>query len=435
MTRAVRRAPSTVEPLKSEGRPFTKASLERGLSVPRTVRDDFPILEQEVHGKPLVFLDSAASAQKPRCVIDALREYYENDHANVHRGVHTLSQRATFAYERARGKVKLFLNARDTREIVFVRGTTEAINLVAQSYGRTNVGPGDEILITEMEHHSNIVPWQILCQQTGARLVPSPINDNGELLLDEFEKRLNERTKIVSVVHVSNALGTINPVEEIVEMAHARGVPVLVDGAQAAPHMPVDVQAIGCDFYAFSGHKAYGPTGIGILYGRAELLENMPPYQGGGEMILSVTFESSTYNELPYKFEAGTPSIADAIGLGAALDYLGALDRHAVAEYEHDLLEYAEKALLGIPGLRIIGNARCKAGLHSFTMDGAHPHDIGTILDHEGIAIRTGHHCAQPVMHRFGVAATARASFGIYNVRADIDRLVEALRHVRRVLG
>jgi len=331
--------------------------------------------------------------------------------------------------------VKLFLNAHDTREIIFTRGTTEAINLVAQSYGRENIGRGDEILITEMEHHSNIVPWQILCEQTGAKLVPSPINDRGELLLDDFKKRLSERTKFVSVVHISNALGTINPVEDIVDLAHARGVPVLLDGAQAAPHMPVDVQAIGCDFYAFSGHKAYGPTGIGVLYGRAELLEKMPPYQGGGEMILSVSFEKSTYNELPYKFEAGTPSIADAIGLGAALDYLISLDRQAVADYEHDLLEYAEQALLGVAGLRIVGTARRKAGLHSFTMEGAHPHDIGTILDHEGIAIRTGHHCAQPVMHRFGVAATARASFGIYNVREDIDRLIEALQHVRRVLG
>jgi len=435
MTRAVRRKSMTAEAEATEGRPFSTASLDRGLRVSHTVRDDFPILDQEVHGKPLVYLDSAASAQKPRCVIEALREYYENDHANVHRGVHSLSQRATFAYERARGKVKMFLNARDTREIVFVRGTTEAINLVAQSYGRKNIGEGDEILITEMEHHSNIVPWQILCQQTGARLVPSPIDDRGELVMSEFEKRLGARTKLVSVVHISNALGTVNPVEEIVALAHARGVPVLLDGAQAAPHMPVDVQALGCDFYAFSGHKTYGPTGIGALYGRAELLEQMPPYQGGGEMILSVTFETSTYNELPYKFEAGTPNIADAIGLGAALDYLAALDRGAVADYEHNLLEYAEHALREVPGLRIIGTARRKAGLHSFTMEGAHPHDIGTILDHEGIAIRTGHHCAQPVMTRFGVAATARASFGIYNVREDVDRLVAALHHVRRVLG
>ena len=411
------------------------ATPERGLAVARTVRDDFPIFDQEVHGKPLVYLDSAASAQKPRQVIDAVREYYEHDHANVHRGVHTLSQRATFAYERARGKVKVFLNARDTREIIFVRGTTEAINLVASTYGRANLGEGDEVLITTMEHHSNIVPWQLLCEQTGAKLRVAPINDRGELLLDEFEKLVGARTKLVSVVHVSNALGTINPIKEIVSMAHASGTPVLVDGAQAAPHMPVDVQDLDCDFYAFSGHKVYGPTGIGVLYGKAELLEAMPPYQGGGEMILSVTFEKTVYNELPYKFEAGTPNIAGTIGLGAACDYLGALDRAAVARFEHDLLAYAEESLLAIEGLRIVGTAENKAGVHSFTIEGIHPHDIGTILDHEGVAIRTGHHCAQPVMQRFGLAATARASLGIYNTREDIDRLVAGLHHVRRVLG
>jgi cysteine desulfurase/selenocysteine lyase len=405
------------------------------LAVARTVRDDFPILDQEVHGKPLVYLDSAASAQKPRQVIDAISEYYENDHANVHRGVHTLSQRATFAYERARGKVKLFLNARDTREIVFVRGTTEAINLVAESYVRANAKPGDEILITEMEHHSNIVPWQLLRESRGIKLVVAPVNDRGELIMEEFEKRLSERTKLVSVVHISNALGTINPVKKITELAHARGARVLLDGAQAVPHLPVDVQDLDCDFYALSGHKVYGPTGIGILNGKAEVLEKMRPYQGGGEMILSVTFEKTTYNELPYKFEAGTPDIAGAIGLGAAVDYLTALDRSAVARYEHELLEYAEGALLSIPGLKIVGTAREKAGVHSFTMEGIHPHDIGTILDHEGIAVRTGHHCAQPVMDKLASGATARASLGIYNTREDIDRLVEGLHRVRSVLG
>jgi cysteine desulfurase/selenocysteine lyase len=429
MTQAVRERNRPAEP-----KPFAASVLDRGLAVPRVVRDDFPILDQEVHGKPLVYLDSAASAQKPRQVIDAISEYYENDHANVHRGVHTLSQRATFAYERARGKVKLFLNARDTREIVFVRGTTEAINLVAETFGRT-ARPGDEILISEMEHHSNIVPWQLLCERTGAKLVIAPVNERGELVMEELEKRLSKRTKLVSIAHISNALGTINPVREIIRLAHDRGARVLVDGAQAAPHVPVDVQDLDCDFYAFSGHKTYGPTGIGVLYGKADVLEAMPPYHGGGEMILSVTFEKTIYNELPYKFEAGTPDIAGAIGLGAAVDYLSALDRSAVARYEHELLEYAEDALLAVAGLRIVGTAREKAGLHSFTMEGVHPHDIGTILDHEGVAIRTGHHCAQPVMDKLAGGATARASFGIYNTRDDIDRLIEGLHHVRRVLG
>ena len=399
------------------------------------VRRDFPILHQTINGKPLVYLDNAASSQRPRAVIDAISEYYEHDHANVHRGVHTLSQRATDAYEGAREDVRRFINARETAEIVFVRGTTEAINLVAESYVRANARAGDEILITEMEHHSNIVPWQLLRESTGVNLVVAPVNDRGELIMEEFEKRLSDRTKLVSVVHVSNALGTINPVKEIVDLAHARGARVLLDGAQAVPHIPVDVQDLDCDFYALSGHKVYGPTGIGILYGKADVLEEMRPYQGGGEMILSVTFEKTTYNELPYKFEAGTPDIAGAIGLGAAVDYLTALDRSAVARYEHELLEYAEGALLSIPGLEIVGTAREKAGLHSFTMEGIHPHDIGTILDHEGIAVRTGHHCAQPVMDKLADGATARASLGIYNTREDIDRLIEGLHRVRSVLG
>jgi len=405
-----------------------------GFGVARNVRDDFPVLHQEVHGHPLVYLDNAASSQKPRQVIETVSRYYEEDHSNVHRGVHTLSERATFAYERARGKVKMYLNAADMREIVYVRGTTEAINLVAQSYGRANVGKGDEVLITHMEHHSNIVPWQLLCAQVGAKLKVAPINDRGELVLDELEKLITAKTKILSVVHVSNALGTVNPVKDIVRMAHDRGVPVLVDGAQAAGHMRVDVQGLDCDFYAFSAHKAYGPTGIGALYAKAEHLEAMPPWQGGGEMIVSVTFDQTTYNEIPYKFEAGTPNIAGAIGMGAGIDYMLGLDMDAVAAYEHELLEYAEGALLSVPGLKIIGTAADKAGAHSFTVDGCHPHDIGTILDHEGVAIRTGHHCAQPVMQRFSIPATARASFAIYNTREDIDRLVEGLHQVRTVL-
>jgi cysteine desulfurase/selenocysteine lyase len=399
------------------------------------VRMDFPILDQEVHGKPLVYLDSAASAHKPLHVINAISRYYEHDHSNVHRGVHSLSARATFAYERARGKVHVFLNARSIREIIFVRGTTEAINLVAQSYGRANVGAGDEILISEMEHHSNIVPWQILCQQTGAKLVVAPIDDRGALDLDQFEQRLSERTKIVAVAHVSNALGTVNPVCEITQMAHDAGAVVLLDGAQAAPHLRIDVQEIGCDFYAFSGHKVYGPTGIGALYGREELLEAMPPWQGGGEMILSVAFEKTVYNELPYKFEAGTPHIAGVIGLGEAMDYLGRFNRDALERHESDLVDYGYEALATVEGLKIIGTAEGKAGVHSFVIDGLHAHDIGTILDHEGVAVRTGHHCAQPVMTHFCVPATARASFGIYNSRADIDRLVAGLEQVRKVMG
>lgn len=399
------------------------------------VRADFPILNQEVHDKPLVYLDSAASSQKPRRVIACLSRYYEMDHSNVHRGVHSLSARATFAYERARGKVHKFINAPEMRQVIFTRGTTEAVNLVAGSWGLENIGSGDEILVSEMEHHSNIVPWQLLAGRTGAKIVVAPIDDRGQLQMDEFEKRIGERTKLVAITHVSNALGTINPVKEICRIARAHGAVTMVDGAQAAPHVKVDVQDMDCDFYAFSGHKVYAPTGIGALYGKAELLESMPPWQGGGEMILSVTFEKSTYNELPYKFEAGTPHIAGAIGLGEAIDYLGGFPFDALAEHEHDLLTYSEAALSTVPGLRIIGTADQKTGVHSFVIEGVHPHDIGTILDNEGIAIRTGHHCAQPVMKRFGVPATARASFGIYNTREDIDRLVEGLLVVRKMMG
>ncbi len=398
------------------------------------VRADFPVLSQEVHGRPLVYLDNAATAHKPIAVIEAVAEYYRRDNANVHRGVHTLSERATFGYERARGKVHKFIGAAETREIVFVRGTTEAINLVAQSYGRLCLQPGDEVLVSEMEHHSNIVPWQIVCEQTGARLVVAPIDDRGELVMDELLARLNSRTKIVAVTHVSNALGTVNPVADICEAAHRYGAVVVVDGAQSVPHLRVDVQALGCDFYAFSGHKVYAPTGVGVLYGRAELLDRMPPWQGGGEMIRHVTFERTTYNDLPYKFEAGTPNIAGAIGLGAAIDYLGRLRLDAVARHERELLAYAQERLQSVPGLRMIGEAREKVGVHSFVLDRIHPHDIGTILDHEGIAVRTGHHCAQPVMQHFGVAATARASFALYNTTEDVDRLVDGLGRVRKVM-
>jgi cysteine desulfurase / selenocysteine lyase len=391
------------------------------------VRRDFPILDQQVHGKPLVYLDSANTSQKPRVVIEAERALYEGFYANVHRGVYQLSARAEEAFEGARQKARRFLNAREAREIVFVRGTTEAINLVAQTFGRQNVGPGDEVLISAMEHHSNIVPWQILVEEKGARLVVAPINDAGEIVLPEMERLLSPRTRLVAVGHVSNALGTVNPVRRIVEMAHAREVPVLVDGAQAAPHLPIDVQALDCDFYAFSGHKAYGPSGIGVLYGKAARLEAMPPWQGGGDMILSVTFAKTTYNQIPYKFEAGTPNIAGTIVLGAALDYLEGLGRERVAAYEHELLAYGTERLLAVPGLRLIGTAREKAGVLSFVVDGVHPHDLGTILDHEGIAIRTGHHCAQPVMERFGVPATARASLAVYNRKSDLDALAEGL--------
>jgi cysteine desulfurase/selenocysteine lyase len=399
------------------------------------VRRDFPVLHQKVNGKPLVYLDNAATTQKPLAVIEAIDHYYRHDNSNIHRGVHTLSERATAHYEKTRTAAQRFLNAADSKEIIFVRGTTEAINLVAQTYGRKHVGSGDEVLITGMEHHSNIVPWQMLCEEKGARLRVAPINDQGELRLDEFEKLLGSRTRIVAVAHLSNALGTINPVRQIVEMAHARNIPVLVDGAQAAARLPVDVQALGCDFYAISGHKLYAPTGIGVLYGKAELLEAMPPYQGGGDMIASVTFDKTIYNRLPYKFEAGTPNIADTIGLGAAIEYLERLGLDQVEQHEHELLAYATRQVAAIPGVRIVGTAKEKAGVLSFTMEGIHPHDIGTILDSEGIAVRTGHHCAQPVMQRFEIPATARASFGLYNTIAEVDALVAGLHKVVEVMG
>ncbi len=397
------------------------------------IRQDFPILAQKPHGRPLVYLDNAATAQKPRAVIDALSRYYESNNANVHRGVHLLSERATADYEGARAKVAQFLGAADSREIVFVRGATEAINLVAQSYGRRNVGPGDEVLITAMEHHSNIVPWQMLCEEKGARLVVAPVDDAGELVLPELERLIGPRTRIVSVTHVSNVLGTVNPVKRIAEMAHARGAAVLVDGAQGAPHVPVDVQDLGCDFYALSGHKLFGPTGIGILYGRLDRLEAMPPWQGGGDMILSVTFEKTIYNRPPYKFEAGTPDIAGAIGLGAAIDYLRGIDLESAFAHEHQLLEYGTRSLAQVPGLRLLGTARERAGALSFVLGEVHPHDIGTILDREGIAIRAGHHCAQPLMKRYGLAATARASLAFYNTREEIDALVNGLKKVREM--
>lgn len=399
------------------------------------VRADFPVLRSKVHGKPLVYLDSANTSQKPTAVIETEREVYEQYYANVHRGVYQLSARAEEAFEGARAKVQRFLNAPEKREIVFVRGTTEAINLVAQTFGRTHVKAGDEVLITEMEHHSNIVPWQLLCEQTGGRLRVAPIDDRGEVILDELERLLGPRTKLVSIGHVSNALGTVNPVKRVVEMAHAQGTPVLVDGAQGAPHLPIDVQELGCDFYAFSGHKAFGPSGIGALYGRAALLEALPPWHGGGDMILSVTFEKTTYNVIPYKFEAGTPHIAGAIGLGAAIDYLTGIGMERIAAYEDDLLRYGTEALLSVPGLRMIGTARHKAGVLGFVLDGVHPHDVGTVLDYEGIAIRTGHHCAQPVMQHFGVPATSRASLALYNTRADLDALVRGLHKVREMFA
>jgi len=399
------------------------------------VREDFPILQQRVHGKPLVYLDNAATSQKPRAVIDAISRYYEGTNANIHRAVHHLSEQATEEYEAARVTAQNFINAASPTEIIFVRGTTEGINLVAQTFGRANIHAGDEIVVTDMEHHSDIVPWQLLAADRGAHLRVIPINDRGELILDEFTKLLGPKTKLVCVTHVSNALGTINPVRRIVEMAHARGVPVLVDGAQAVPHVKVDVQALDCDFYSFSGHKIYGPTGIGVLYGKKALLEAMPPYQGGGDMILSVTFEKTTYNRLPYKFEAGTPDIAGVIGLGAALEYVSEIGIDKIGAHEHELLDYATAAVSSIPGLKIIGTAKEKAGVLSFTLENIHPHDIGTILDQEGIAIRTGHHCSQPVMRRFGVDSTARASFAMYNTKQEVDALVRGIGKVREVFA
>jgi len=399
------------------------------------VRADFPILQTKAHGHDLVYLDNAATSQKPKVVIDAITNYYKHENANIHRGVHYLSELATAEFESARKRVQAFLRAQLPSEIVFVRGATEAINLVAQTYGRANVGAGDEVLITAMEHHSNIVPWQLLCEEKGAKLRVAPINQRGEIILEEFERLLGPRTKVVAVAHVSNALGTVNPVATITKMAHARNIPVLVDGAQAVPRIPVNVQELDCDFYAFSGHKVYGPTGIGILYGKSALLEAMPPYQGGGDMISSVTFEKTLYNRVPYKFEAGTPDMAGAVGLRAALEYLEGLGIENVAAHEHELLEYATEKISALSGIRLIGTAREKTGVLSFVMEGVHPHDIGTILDQEGIAIRTGHHCAQPVMEWFGVEGTARASFGLYNTKEEIAALVHGIQKVREVFG
>jgi len=399
------------------------------------IRAEFPVLRQTIHGKPLVYLDSAATAQKPMAVIEAIRRFHEVDCANIHRGVHELSQRSTAAYEETRAKARKFLNARNKNEIIFVRGTTEAINLVSSTWGRKNIREGDEIVISAMEHHSNIVPWQMLCEFSGAKLRVIPMNDRGELIIEEYQKLLNPRTRMVAVTHVSNALGTINPVQQIIEMAHAAGALTLIDGAQAAPHVKVDVQALDADFYAFSGHKVFGPTGIGVLYGKAKLLNAMPPYQGGGDMIRTVTFEKTTYNDVPYKFEAGTPNIAGGIGLGAALDYTCRVGLDKIAAYEHELLVYGTEQLQQIPGLRLIGTARDKAAVLSFVMEGIHPHDIGTVLDRQGIAVRTGHHCAQPVMDFFDVPATTRASLAAYNTFAEIDALAAGLRKVKEIFS
>jgi len=399
------------------------------------IRRDFPLLQRQVHGRPLVYLDNAATTQKPQQVIDRLVRFYSSENANIHRGVHLLSVEATDAYDHARERVRQFLHAAEAREIVFVRGATEGINLVASTFGRAHVGPGDEIVISEMEHHSNIVPWQRLCEAKGARLRVIPITDEGELQLEAYETLLGSRTRLVAVTHVSNALGTVNPVAAIVQMAHARGIPVLVDGAQAVAHMPVDVQAIGCDFYVFSGHKLFGPTGVGVLFGRAALLEAMPPYQGGGDMIRSVAFDETTYNEIPYKFEAGTPNIAGVVGLAAAIEYLTALGFDRVQAYEHSLLVHGTAALQEIDGLRLTGTASRKAGILAFVVDGIHPHDLGTILDRDGIAIRAGHHCCQPLMTRLGVPATARASLALYNTKQEIDALVTSLRGAQAVFA
>jgi cysteine desulfurase / selenocysteine lyase len=405
-----------------------------GFDVER-VRADFPILAPPAHGHQLVYLDNAATSHKPKAVLDAILRYYEHDNANIHRGVHYLSERATEEYETARNVVQAFLHAARPSEIIFVRSTTEAINLVAQTYGRGHVGRGDEVLITAMEHHSNIVPWQMLCQEKEAKLRVAPIHDTGELILEQFEALLGSRTKIVAISHVSNALGTVNPVAQLIRLAHARNIPVLLDGAQAAPHMAVNVEQLDCDFYAFSGHKLYGPTGIGVLYGKAALLDRMPPYQGGGDMISSVTFEKTLYNKLPHKFEAGTPHMAGAVGLRAALEYLNRLGLETIAAYEHELLNYATQRVGEIPSVRLIGTASQRAAAVSFVMHGVHPHDIGTILDQEGIAIRTGHHCAQPLMERLGLDATARASFAFYNTKEEIDRLAAGIQKVREVFG
>ena len=399
------------------------------------IRQDFPILAEKIRNKPLVYLDNAATCQKPQAVIDSIVHLYSHDYANVHRGVHTLSVRSTDLFESARTKVKDFINARGDKEIIFVKGATEAINLVAQTYGKANIHSGDEIIITAMEHHSNIVPWQMLCEQTGAILKVAPINLQGELIYAEFEKLLNDKTKLISVVHMSNALGTINPVKQIIGAAHARNIPVLLDGAQAIPHMTVDVQELDCDFYIFSGHKLYGPTGVGVLYGKQALLEAMPPYQGGGDMIRKVTFTETEYNTLPYKFEAGTPDIAGVVALGAAIDYLTAIGMENIAAYEAELLAYATEKALAIKGLRIIGEAQHKGAILSFVLDKIHPHDIGTMLDSLGIAIRAGHHCAMPVMDFYQVPATARASFAMYNTKTEIDVLMNGITSLIEVFG
>ena len=411
-----------------------RSMLETGFDVEK-VREDFPVLKQTIHAKPLVYLDSAATAQKPFVVIDAIRKFHEVDCANIHRGVHELSQRSTAAYEETRGKAKRFLNARSRSEVIFVRGTTEGINLVASTWGRQNVSKGDEIIISALEHHSNIVPWQMLCEEKEATLRVIPMNDRGELILEEYEKLLGPRTRLVAVGHVSNALGTINPVRTIIDMAHRVGALALIDGAQAAPHMKIDVGLLDADFYTFSGHKVFGPTGIGVLYGKAKLLNAMPPYQGGGDMIRTVTFEKTTYNEVPYKFEAGTPNIAGGIGMGAALDYVTNLGLDRIAAYEHELLVYGTQLLSRISGLRMIGTAREKAAVLSFVIDGIHPHDIGTVLDRMGIAVRTGHHCAQPVMDWFRIPATTRASLAFYNTTSELDALADGLRRVKEVFG
>jgi len=401
----------------------------------RRIREDFPILQQTVHGKPLVYLDNAATTQKPRAVLDALIAYYSEDNANVHRGVHLLSERATQAFEDARVTVQRFINAASAHEIVFTRNATEGINLVAHTFARTRLGPGDEVVISAMEHHSNIVPWQMVCEEKGASLRVIPITDEGALQLDEYERLLGPHTRLVSIVHLSNVLGTINPVQQIIAIAHRRGVPVLIDGSQAVHHMTVDVQALDADFYVFTGHKLYGPTGIGVLYGKERLLEGMPPYQGGGDMIKSVTFEKTTYNALPYKFEAGTPNIAGAIGLAAAVGYVTGIGMDRIAAHERELLAYGTGALSAVPGLTLIGTAAEKSSVLSFVMDGVHPHDIGTVVDQEGVAIRTGHHCAQPLMQRLGISATARASLALYNTREEIDVLVGALHRVRELFA
>jgi cysteine desulfurase / selenocysteine lyase len=399
------------------------------------IRADFPILKQQVNGKPLVYLDNAATSQKPHVVIDAMTRFYLEENSNIHRGVHTLSDKATQSYEDARVRIQKFINAADLREILFVRSTTEGINLIARSYGATHLEEGDEVIISAMEHHSNIVPWQMVCGERKARLRIIPMSDEGELDLEAYAKLFTGRTKFVSIVHISNALGTVNPIGEMIATAHAHGVPVLIDGAQAVQHLRVDVRALDCDFFAFSGHKMFGPTGIGVLYGKRKLLEEIPPYQGGGDMIKSVSFEKTTYNDLPHKFEAGTPNISGGVGLGAAVDYLNGIDFEGAMAHERDLLKYATSVLSGIKGLHIIGTAKRKAGVLSFVLDGIHPHDIGTILDDDGIAIRTGHHCAQPVMQRFGIPATARASFAFYNTVEEIDALVRGIHNVRKVLS